>query len=89
MLKERVLVQGAMFRRKVWSVVAIWAVPSVILKEAPVVEAPVVFTLSMSLSPTFSAMTLCLIDFIGLLGGVVALLETVARFLLLSIAQFS
>ena len=33
-------------------------------------------------------MTLCLIDFIGLLGGVVALLETVARFLLFSIAQF-
>ena len=59
-----------------------------ILKETPVVEAPVVFTLSMSLSPTFSAMTLCLIDFIGLLGGVVALLETVARFLLFSIAHF-
>ena len=53
-------------------------------------RAPVVFTLSMSLSPTFSAiMTLCLIDFIGLLGGVVALLERVARFLLFSIAQFS
>ena len=34
-------------------------------------------------------MTLCLIDFIGLLGGVVALLEKVARFLLFSIAQFS
>ena len=57
--------------------------------EAPVVEAPVVFTLLMSLSPTFSAINLCLIYFLGLFGGLVALLETVARFLLFSAAQFS
>ena len=52
-------------------------------------EAPVVFTLLMSLSPTFSAINLCLIYFLGLFGGLVALLETVARFLLFSTAQFS
>ena len=56
--------------------------------EAPVLEAPVVFTLLMSLSPTFSAINLCLIYFLGLFGGLVALLETVARFLLFSTAQF-
>ena len=57
--------------------------------EAPIVEAPVVFTLLMSLSPTFSAINLCLIYCLGLFGGLVALLETVARFLLFSTAQFS